>query len=73
MDIRNKGSKRVEISGLGDKRQITAVLCGLLVGDFLPIQLVYKGKTQIGAIQNSLFLLGGMSHMHPTIGLRSRR
>ena len=40
-----KGSKRVEISGLEDKRQITAVLCGSLVGDFLPVQLVYKAKT----------------------------
>ena len=40
-----KGSKRVEIYGLGDKRQITALLCRSLIGDFLPIQLVYKGKT----------------------------
>ena len=28
-----------------DKRQMTAVLCGSLRGDFLPIQVIYKGKT----------------------------
>ena len=39
------GSKRVEIKGVGDKRQITAVLCGSLTGDYLPPQLIYKGKT----------------------------
>lgn len=39
------GSKRVEISGVNDKRQITAIFCGSLAGDFLPIQLIYQGKT----------------------------
>ena len=39
------GSKRVEISGVNDKRQITAMFCGSLTGDFLPIQLIYQGKT----------------------------
>ncbi len=36
------GSKRVVISGVNDKRQITAIFCGSLTGDFLPI---YQGKT----------------------------
>ena len=40
-----KGSKRVEVVGLNDKRQITAVFGASLAGDFLPIQLVYQGKT----------------------------
>ena len=40
-----KGTKRVEISGIDDKRQITAVFCGSLSGDFLPLQLIYKGTT----------------------------
>ena len=40
-----QGVKRVEVAGVNDKRQITAVLCGSLTGDFLPIQLIYKGKT----------------------------
>ena len=35
----------MEITGLTDKRQITAVFCGSLVGDFLLFQLVYQGKT----------------------------
>ena len=39
------GSKRVEITGVNDKRQITAIFCGSLTGDFLPIQLIYQGKT----------------------------
>ena len=40
-----KGSKRVEIVGINDKRQITAVLCGTMAGDLLPLQLIYQGKT----------------------------
>ena len=43
MEVR--GSKRVEVAGLTNKRQITAVLCGTLTGDFLPPQIVYRGKT----------------------------
>ena len=31
--------------GIGDKRMIMAVFCGSLVGDFLPVQVIYKGKT----------------------------
>ena len=41
----SKGSKCVEIQGLTDKRQITGVLCGTLLGEFLPPQLIYGGKT----------------------------
>ena len=37
--------ERVEMIGVNDERQITAVFCGTLAGDFLPVQLVYKGKT----------------------------
>ena len=40
----DKGKKRIEIVGSEDKRQ--AVFAGSLARDFLPIQLVYKGKTQ---------------------------
>ena len=40
-----KGAKRIEMIGLDDKRQITAVVCGTLSGDFLPMQLIYTGKT----------------------------
>ena len=40
-----KGSKKVEVTSLDDKRQITAVVCGTLSGEVLPMQLIYKGKT----------------------------
>ena len=40
-----EGSKRVEITGVDDKRQITAVFGVTLAGDFLPPQLIYQGKT----------------------------
>ena len=40
-----RGAKRVELTGLNDKWQITALFCGTLSGEFLPIQLVYQGKT----------------------------
>ena len=40
-----KGSKRVAIKGVDDKRQITGIFCASLLGDFLPIQIIYSGKT----------------------------
>ena len=40
-----KGSKRIEIVGISDKRQITGVFCATLAGGFLPFQLIYQGKT----------------------------
>jgi len=40
-----EGTKRVEIAGKDDKRQLTALFACSMSGDFLPIQLVYKGKT----------------------------
>ena len=33
-----KGKKRIEIAGYQDKRQITGVMCGSLVGELLPFQ-----------------------------------
>ena len=41
-----EGSKRVEIIGKDDKRHNTSVLGGTISGDFLPLQLVYKGTTK---------------------------
>ena len=43
--MEKEGAKRVEIAGVDDKRQITAVFAGSLTGDFLPPQLIYKGTT----------------------------
>ena len=39
------GSKRVEVAGKDDKKQLTALLTGLLTGDFLPPQIIYQGIT----------------------------
>ena len=44
--MEKKGSTRIEIGGFSDKRQITALFAATLSGDFLPIQLVYQGKTK---------------------------
>ena len=43
--MERRGSRRVEMIGVNDKRQITAVFCGNALGDFLPLQLIYKGKS----------------------------
>ena len=40
-----EGTRRVEMDGAKDKRHITALFCCTLQGDFLPMQLIYKGKT----------------------------
>lgn len=42
--MNQKGKKRVEIIGLDDKWQITAVLCGMS-SKILLFQLIYQGKT----------------------------
>ena len=43
--MEKRGTKRVEITGIDDKRQITAVFACTLSGKFLPIQLIYQGTT----------------------------
>ena len=43
--LEKEGSKRVEIVGKDDKRQITAVLGCSMSGSILPFQLIYEGKT----------------------------
>ena len=40
-----RGSRRVEVAGLGDRRQITAIFADTLSGAFLPMQLLYQGKS----------------------------
>ena len=45
MDYEQKGKNRIKIVAFQDKRQITAVMCGLLMGVLLPFQLIYAGKT----------------------------
>lgn len=43
--MEKRGTKKVKISGVEDKRQITGVFCASMLGEFLPIQLIYAGKT----------------------------
>jgi hypothetical protein len=43
--MEKRGTKRIEVAGINDKRQITAVLAGTMDGDFLLMQLMYQGKT----------------------------
>ena len=40
-----RGDKSVSIKGLSDKRNITLTLIITLAGDFLPLQIIYGGKT----------------------------
>ena len=35
----------VSITNVDDKRQITATVCVNIIGDFLPVQLIYEGVT----------------------------
>ena len=41
-----EGSKRVEVAGHNDKRQITAVFAATMSGEFLPPQIIFAGKTK---------------------------
>lgn len=41
-----KGSKTVPIKGLDDKRQITATFTVTSTGEFLPMQIIYQGKSK---------------------------
>lgn len=41
--MEKEGSKRVEIMGFGDKRQIMVVFVGVLSGVFIKLQVIYKG------------------------------
>ena len=61
------GARRVELIGLSEKRKITAVFCGSLVGRFLPVQLIYKGKTII--VTQLIFHQNGISPIHRSTGL----
>lgn len=44
--MEKRGTKRVEIDGIDDKRQIMAVFACSMAGKFLPLQLIYQGSTQ---------------------------
>ena len=44
--LAKKGCKLVPIAGSTDKQMITATFSITLTGEFLPIQLIYGGKTK---------------------------
>ena len=44
--LAKKGCKSLPIAGSPDKQIITATFCITLTGEFLPIQLIYGGKTK---------------------------
>ena len=41
-----RGGKNIPIKGVDDERQITATVSVSCTGEFLPIQLIYAGKTE---------------------------
>ena len=51
--------KVIPIAGSDDKCQITAVFAATLTGEYLPPQVIYKGKPS-DAIQKYQFLRDGM-------------
>ena len=44
--MEKEGSKRMENTGMDDKRQITAILAITMSGHYLPPQIIYQGKTR---------------------------
>ena len=44
--MEKEGTRREELAGKDDKRQLTAVFGGSMAGHFLPIQLIYQEKAQ---------------------------
>ena len=43
--LNEKGAKSAPLQGKGKKKQITGTLAVSITGDFLPMQLIYEGKT----------------------------
>ena len=58
--VEQRGSKRIEIAGYQDKRQITATFAATLSGKFLPIQFCMLER-QIGVTLSISFQLVLMS------------
>ena len=62
-----KGSNTVPIKGVDDKRQKTATFTVTASGSFLPIQLIYSGKTK-RTLPKFDFLNASMLPLHQIIG-----
>ena len=65
--MEEEGSKRVQVVGKDDKRQLTALFACSMSRDFLPVQLVYQGKLS-DVYQNINFLQIGTSFLLPITG-----
>ena len=55
-----KGSTAIPIKGVTDKRAITLNFVVTLANDFLPMQVIYSGKTQA----SQPCTIGGCDQMH---------
>ena len=63
-----EGSKQVEVCGLDDKHEITALLIAMFSGQLLSTQFLYAGKTP-GFTLTRAFLVAGISIMVQLIGV----
>ena len=43
--VEERGAQRAKVNGLGDKRQVTVTFAATMSGEFLPMQILYGGKT----------------------------
>ena len=66
------GTKRVEVKEVNDKRQITAVFCGTLTGDFLPLQWFTTANLHTATLAIN-FQVGGISLTHHDTGPRRKQ
>ena len=61
-----RGSRAVPIKGLSDKRNITLTLVITLSGSFLPVQIIYAGKTKASQPRDVRFPPGFCLTQNPT-------
>ena len=58
MTMAKRGEKSVPIKGLTDKRNITLTFAVTFTGDFLPMQIIYGGKTDRSQLRGVVFPKG---------------
>ena len=70
--MEKRGTKRIEVSHIDDKRQITAVFACTLSGTFLPLQLITKEQQRSLIQRVSISLQIGTFVVHRIIGQMKR-
>lgn len=65
MTMANCGDKSVPIKGLTDKRNITLTFVVTIQGEFLPMQVIYQGKTKASQPRNFSFPEGFSVSQNP--------